>query len=214
MVGAAVVACGSQAGEGLNGGELAHDLGYVGSGGAGSHHDRDGGELDAGKPPGHLDGGSVDGSPHVEGGPGGSNDGGSNDGATGGVEDASVDAPGDGGSSVNVTFSIPPGLFASLDWVISGPSGYYSGTVYFGQAHSIEFVAGGIHAGSGYRLTLAGTDRYGDPCSGTSAPFDVIAGQVSGAGVVLTCDVPTDAEAADVATGSVGVEAGVVLSDM
>jgi hypothetical protein len=122
--------------------------------------------------------------------------------------------PGDSGSSVSVTFNIPPGLFASLDWVISGPNGYYSGTVYFGQAHSIEFVAGGVDAGSGYTITLAGMDRYGDPCSGTSAPFVVTAGQVSGAGVVLTCDVPVgDATPADVTTGAVGVEAGVVLHD-
>lgn len=215
FVGAAV-ACGSESGESLTPGELAHDLGFVGSGRGGSGYPGDSGSErpDAGKPPGGVDGGSPDasgGGHRSEGGPTG------NDGSPGEVEDAGTDATStsDGGSSVNVTFNIPPGLFASLDWVISGPSGYYSGTVYFGQAHSIEFVAGGIDAGSGYTITLAGTDRYGDPCSGTSAPFVVTAGQVSGAGVVLTCDVAVgDAAPADVTTGAVGVEAGLVLNDL
>jgi hypothetical protein len=201
FVGAAV-ACGSQDFAGPYGGELGGDFGIVGSGGRGSGYGgSDGGRGDSG-----LDGGSASGSP--DGSPG--VDGGSGNGGNGGHHDAGADAGLlDGGSAVAVTFDWPPGIFASLDWVISGPSGYYSGTIYFSDAHSLEFVAGGIQAGSGYTITLAGNDRYGGPCSGTSAPFEVFAGEVSGVGVVLTCNPPPK-----VTTGSVGVEAGVVFHDM
>jgi hypothetical protein len=210
FVGAAV-ACGSQDFAGPYGGELGGDFGIVGSGGRGSGYGGDGGS-DGGRRDSGLDGGRADGSSN--GGPG--VDGGSGNGGNGGQHDAGADAGLlDGGSAVAVTFDWPPGIFASLDWVISGPSGYYSGTVYFGDAHSLEFVAGGIQAGSGYTITLAGNDRYGGPCSGTSAPFEVFAGEVSGVGVVLTCNSPPGAsEPANVTTGSVGVEAGVVFHDM
>jgi hypothetical protein len=204
FVGAAV-ACGSQDFAGPYGGELGGDFGIVGSGGRGSGYGgSDGGRRDSG-----LDGGSAsgspDGSPGVDGGTGNGGNGGN-----GGHHDAGADAGLlDGGSAVAVTFDWPSGIFASLDWVISGPSGYYSGTIYFSDAHSLEFVAGGIQAGSGYTITLAGNDRYGGPCSGTSAPFEVFAGEVSGVGVVLTCKPPPN-----VTTGSVGVEAGVVFRDL
>ena len=102
-------------------------------------------------------------------------------------QDAGEGTTGDGGSQVGVTFNLPPGFFPSLSWQISGPGGVYSGVVYFGDAQSLEFVVGGIVAGNDYTIALEGTDRDGMPCSGTSAPFDVVAGQVSGAGVLLTC---------------------------
>jgi hypothetical protein len=213
LLGAA--ACGSQGGAGPYGGGVlgSDDFGFVGSGGGGSGYYRDSGTAaDGGRRNGGLDGGL--GSPVADGGNAGSSPG--PDGGTSHGDDAGEEASPDGGSMVAVTFNLPPGLFASLDWVISGPSGYYSGTVYFGSAQSIEFVAGGIKAGSGYTITLAGDDRYGDPCSGTSAPFDVLAGQVSGSSVVLTCDVPLGdaSQPADVTTGAVGVEAGVILHDL
>jgi hypothetical protein len=201
---AAAVACGSEGFNGPYGGDLGGDFGSVGSGGRGPGYGHDGGS-DGGK----LDGGSADASPGVDGGGSGP------DGGNGGHHEAGADAGLDGGSEVAVSFDWPPGIFPSLDWVISGPSGYYSGTIYFSDAHSLEFVTGGIQAGSGYTITLAGTDRFGDPCSGTSAPFDVFAGEVSGADVLITCNASGgDAAApANVTTGSVGVEAGVVLQD-
>jgi hypothetical protein len=213
----AAAACGSDGGLGLYGGELGPDFGVVGSGGGGLGYRRDSGtdgsagqihdggttSSDAGHPDGGNVGGNGNGSDASSGGGGGGDGGGSGNNVV------------DAGSGVGVTFSLPPGFFASLDWVISGPSGYYSGTVYFGEAHSIEFVAGGIQAGSGYTMTIAGTDRYGDPCSGTSAPFQVLPGQVAGAAVVLTCQEPLG-DASDpgfVTTGSVGVDAGLAFSD-
>ncbi len=208
----AAAACGSAGIGSPYGGELGDDFGFVGSGPGGFGYGRDGGTdggaserqdagVEGGAPRGDaggFEGGALPDSGHTSG-----DDGGNSHGVV------------DGGSSVGVTFTVPPGFFTSLDWVISGPSGYYSGTVYFGDAQSIEFVAGGIQAGSGYTMTMAGTDRDGDPCSGTSAPFAVLAGQVAGASLVLTCDAPgPDAsETADVTTGSVGVEAGLVFGD-
>src|SRR5450432_4131224 len=196
FVGAAV-ACGSQGLGGPYEGDLGCDFGFVGSGGRGSGHGHDGGS-DGGGRDGSLDGGSADGSPGVDAGGGNGHDGGNG---------GSGDSGGDGGSTVAVTFDWPPGIFLFLDWVISGPSGYYSGTIYFSDAHSLEFVTGGIQAGSGYTITLAGNDRYGSPCSGTSTLFEVFPGQVSGVGVVLTCTQAAGgaSEPANVTTGSVGV---------
>jgi hypothetical protein len=114
-----------------------------------------------------------------------------------------------------VTFSIPPGLFPTLDWTISGPAGTYSGVLYMGDAHSIEFVVGGIQQGEGYTLTVKGTDKYGGMCSGTSAPFNVQATMVSNISVAIDCPDPDagSAGAADVTSGSVGVTVGVVTND-
>ncbi len=212
VLGAAVAGCGSEGIGGPYGGQVGDDFGFVGSGPGGFGHGRDGG-TDGGTSERH-DAGVESGAPRGDaGGFDGSAlpDSGHSNGGDGGNGHGDVD----GGSSVGVTFNVPPGFFTSLDWVISGPSGYYSGTVYFGDAHSIEFVAGGIQAGTGYTMTMAGTDRYGNPCSGTSAPFAVLAGQVAGTSLVLTCDAPgPDASAAaDVTTGSVGVDAGIVIND-
>lgn len=100
----------------------------------------------------------------------------------------------------------------ALNYTCTGPSVIPPGTVNFNDAQSIEYVLGGIAAGSGYQCTLTGTDSNGDPCSGTTTMFSVSAGQVSGAGVNITCTVPSDASiAADVNTGSVGFDAAVTV---
>lgn len=115
------------------------------------------------------------------------------------------DGAGDG-ASVTIGLGVH---FKSLDWSIAGPHNY-SGSVEFGDARSIEFVAGGIEAGSGYTLTLSGIDTDNDSCKGTSNLFSVQAGTTSDVTIVLTCTRVTDgAMAADVTTGSVRVEAGV-----
>ncbi|HTB77094.1 MAG TPA: hypothetical protein VK762_27805 [Polyangiaceae bacterium] len=218
LVGAAA-GCGSQGAAGPFEGELGTgDFGFVGSGGGGHGYGRDDGGShvgDGGPRDGGLDGASPDGSRQVED-SGGSSSGGSSGGPGDDGSPSDGSSPSDGGSNVSVTFDVPANLFDSLDWVISGPGGYYSGTVQFGPQHSLEFVAGGIQAGSGYTLTLAGDDRYGDSCSGTSAPFEVFPGEVSGATVVITCSIPIDGAAtpAAVMTGAVGVDAGVVFHDM
>jgi hypothetical protein len=117
----------------------------------------------------------------------------------------------DGGSTVGVMLNLPPGFFVFLDWTITGPGGTYSGSTQFGAAQSIEFVVGGILAGSGYTITLTGTDPSGDPCTGTSAPFAVAPGGTAVAGVTIEClDGDGGARPANVTTGNVAVEAGVL----
>ncbi len=211
---ASVAACSSPVGLGPYGvGDLGGGYGFVGSGGGGRRSDGglaggDGGtRADDGGVLG-SDGGSVadaEGIP-AEGGAGNMNNGGGGDAES--LQDG--ESAFDGGSGVGVTVSAPAAFFTSLDWAISGPGGLYSGTVFFGDAQSLEFVVGGIQVGSDYTLTLNGTDRYGDECSGTSAPFEVSPGVLTGAGVVIVCPHAGDAaETATVTTGSVGVDAAI-----
>src|SRR5580698_3682645 len=177
---AALVACGSEGEAGPYGEGGFPGLGFVGSGGRGSGYGSDAG--------GNGDGSAEGGSGGRDGGDAGSE---GEEGGAGGldasVRDAGEGATGDGGSQVGVTFNLPPGFFPSLSWEISGPSGVYTGVVTFGAAQSLEFVVGGILAGNDYTIAIAGTDVDGMPCSGTSAPFDVVPGQVAGAGVLLIC---------------------------
>jgi hypothetical protein len=123
-----------------------------------------------------------------------------------------------GTGTVRMHLNLAPGVtLTAVHWTISGgPSGQsgYSGDVTIGDAGSLEFVAGGILAGSGYTLSITGTDSQGDPCSGsTTSPFTVVAGAVTQAVVQFTCTAP-GAEggvvAATVNTGSVEIDAGVV----
>jgi hypothetical protein len=181
--------------------------------------------VDSGNPPSDGAGVSDMGSDGFEqneaghgGGPDGSQDSSTDAESTDAISDseagAAHDAGGDGSSSVGVTFNIPPGLFPTLTWTISGPA-TYSGVVHMGDAHSIEFVAGGIEQGDGYTLTIAGTDKYGAMCSGTSAPFNVQAGLVVNVGVVIDCPDPDGGGSgtAEVTTGSVGATVGVTMGD-
>lgn len=99
----------------------------------------------------------------------------------------------------------------SLSWTINGPH-TYTGTIPIGDAQSVEVVAGGILAGSGYTITLSGSDSAGDVCLGTSNAFTVAPGVVSSVTLLVICTEPTDSSlAADVTTGSVEVDASVTV---
>src|SRR5260370_5885785 len=117
----------------------------------------------------------------------------------------------EGTGSVGMHLTIGPGInLYALNWTVTNGTNSYSGTVQIGDAQSIEFVAGGILAGSGYTVTLTGTDSAGDFCQGVSAAFSVAASATSFTGVLITCTQDTDATtAANVNTGSVHVDAGV-----
>jgi hypothetical protein len=119
----------------------------------------------------------------------------------------------EGTGSVGMHLTIGPGLnLYALNWTITNGTNSYSGTVQIGDAQSIEFVAGGILAGGGYTVTLTGNDSAGDFCQGSSATFSVAASATSFTTLVITCTQATDATAAaTVDTGSVAVDAGVVL---
>ncbi|MGA3121061.1 MAG: hypothetical protein ABSF69_09865 [Polyangiaceae bacterium] len=125
--------------------------------------------------------------------------------------------------SIGATLTIGNGVHVnSLNWTISNSTNDaaapYTGTVQITddaghEAQSVEFVAGGINAGT-YSLSIYGSDSNGDPCAGTSSGIAVTAGAVSSATIVVTCTVPTDASVATILdTGSLYIDAGVVLVD-
>jgi hypothetical protein len=99
---------------------------------------------------------------------------------------------------------------ASLSWTIQGPN-TYSGTVDIGDAQSIEWVIGGVQAADGYTITVMAVDTSGEPCQGTSDPFNVQAGLVSTTTLSIVCSPPAN-QAADVTTGSLIVEASIVVA--
>ncbi len=117
--------------------------------------------------------------------------------------------------TVGATLTIGPGVnVTALNWSIGNGGIPFVGTVNIGDAQSAEFVAGGITKGSGYTVTISGTDSNGGTCSGTSGSFTVNAGALVQVGLAVTCaDVTINdaAVAADVTTGSVGVTATVTL---
>jgi hypothetical protein len=124
---------------------------------------------------------------------------------------------GDSGS-VGMHLTIGNGVHInSLIWTLSNGTNTYTGTIDItddagNEAQSVEFVAGGVLAGSGYTVTLSGNDTSGDPCTGSSAPIAVMAGATSAATVLVTCTVPTDAALSSaVDSGFIAVDAGVVL---
>lgn len=114
-----------------------------------------------------------------------------------------------GAGGIDLTVGGPIHL-SSLHWSIAGPS-TYQGSVEFGDAQSTEWVIGGIVEGAGYTLSVVATDTSGDPCQGTSAPFSVEPGVVIYTMITIVCDTGA-ADLADVMTGSVAVEAGVIAA--
>ena len=133
----------------------------------------------------------------------------------GGVETVGVSTPSTTGS-VGAALTLAPGVnLYSLSWTISNGTNTYVGTVNIGDAQTISWVAGGIAAGTGYRVTVSGTDTNGGTVSGTSSTFTVTAGGLITVSLsVSVVDIfPNDATvAADVQTGSVEVN-GTVTYD-
>ena len=117
-----------------------------------------------------------------------------------------------GTGTVSANLLLAPNTnLTSLNWTINGPNSY-SGIIRIGDAQSVEVVAGGIAAASGYTITLSGADGAGDPCSGTSNQFSVTAGQTTLVTLAVTCIAAPDGSlAADVNTGSVEVDASITL---
>ncbi len=118
-----------------------------------------------------------------------------------------------GTGSVGMHLDIGPGTtLTSINWTISNGTNTYTGTDPIGDAQSLEFVAGGIVAGSGYTVKLTGSDSAGDSCTGTSSTFTIVAGAVTQTVLAVVCTGASDgAVAADVNTGSVEVDASVTL---
>jgi hypothetical protein len=111
---------------------------------------------------------------------------------------------------VGMQLTLPSGVtITSVNYSVMGPTPQ-TGTVPIGSAQDVQFVVGGLLAGS-YTIQLTATDSSGDPCSGSGA-FSVTPGAVTSVSVAMTCIADSDAVVpAPVNTGSVVVEAGVSL---
>ncbi len=123
-------------------------------------------------------------------------------------------APGtDAVGQVSMELNIGPGVsLTSFTYLITGPN-TYTQLITIGNAQSLEFVVGGIAAGSGYTLSITGQDSAGDPCSGaTATPFAVMSGAVTQTTLAVTCVAPADSSVvADVNTGTFELDASVYL---
>jgi hypothetical protein len=99
----------------------------------------------------------------------------------------------------------------SVNYRCDGPSTIPPGTVNLDDAKAVEIELGALAPGTGNACTFWGTDHAGDSCTGTTTPdFSVIAGQVTSAWVLVTCN-PTDASiVADASDGSAGSDGPVV----
>lgn len=77
-----------------------------------------------------------------------------------------VGNPGNGYGSVHMNLDIgtPPGASVfGLNWTITNgmTADTYTGTTDVGDAQSFEFAQGGIATGTGYTVTLTGSDNHG-----------------------------------------------------
>jgi hypothetical protein len=118
-----------------------------------------------------------------------------------------------GAGSVSMRLDIGPGTsLTSIQWKIANATNSYTGTTLIGDAQSVEFVAGGIQAGSGYVVTITGSDSQGDPCQGSSGQIVVNPGAVTQTVLAVVCSAgPDGSTAANVTTGTVEVDASVGL---
>jgi hypothetical protein len=126
----------------------------------------------------------------------------------------------DQSGSIGLRLTIGNGVHVdSLAWVVSNGVNTYTGTVQITddaghEAQSVEFVRGGIPAGSGYVLTLSGADSNSDPCTGSSMPFGVAVGSTTPVDLLVTCTVPTDASLPSIVdSGNIAIDAGVTLGN-
>jgi hypothetical protein len=142
------------------------------------------------------------------------------DGATGagsgndpGDPTGSNGASADGTGTVGVHLDLAPGTsLVAVKWTISNATNTYFGVVEIGDAQSLEFVRGGIAAGSGYMVQLTAVDSHGDPCMGNSPTFTIAAGALTQTVLVLTCKAAPDGSSpGNVTTGTVEIDASILF---
>jgi Calcineurin-like phosphoesterase len=97
----------------------------------------------------------------------------------------------DDAGAVQVALTAAPGVtLNSFAYSITGPNAY-SGSINAANSSSVSATIGGIVAGPGYSITLTGTALDGQTtCTGTSAPFTVVAGFTSSTAVAIACHQP------------------------
>jgi hypothetical protein len=92
--------------------------------------------------------------------------------------------------TVGLSLQVAPGVsIGQVAWVIHNPTLLPSdrtGTVDVSQTPVIQFVVGGLRAGSGYLITLTAPTSNGLNCLG-SAPFSIASGATTSAMVNMIC---------------------------
>jgi phospholipase C len=115
-------------------------------------------------------------------------------------------APAESTGSVGLRLTIPGGAqINSISWTITGPGGastvVQSGTVNVQSSAAINFVVGGVPAGTGFSIALTGVSTNGSVTCVGSATFSVTARTTTNVSVPLQCNTaPTQ-------TGTVSVNA-------
>jgi hypothetical protein len=113
---------------------------------------------------------------------------------------------------VGLAFSVPDGItLNAIDYAITGPTSK-SGDVDLSKSlRSVEFAVGGLVAGSGYTITITGTDTNGDSCVSAATPFSINTLQTTQLDVTIVCTIGDGGYVlADAGTGSVQVDAAIV----
>jgi hypothetical protein len=102
-------------------------------------------------------------------------------------------------------------IINAVDWrVLSATSAVLAqGTINTANMSSSPSVSVGVPSSSGDRVTMNATTSVGTMCTGTSAPFDVVAGQATAVSVTVNCGTVTP----DGGLGSVVVNGMVVAGD-
>jgi hypothetical protein len=113
---------------------------------------------------------------------------------------------------VVLALNIPDGAtISSVAWTVKSSSNQVlaSGTTNTSRSGATASFAVGLAAGTGDVVTMTATTSAGDTCSGSSAPFNVVANQSSPVSVNLNCG----SVATDGGLGSVVVTGTVVPGD-
>jgi hypothetical protein len=113
---------------------------------------------------------------------------------------------------VILALTIPGGAtISSVAWTVKSSSNQLlaSGTTNTSRSGATGSFAVGLAAGTGDVVTMTATTSNGDTCSGSSAPFNVVANQTSPVSVSLNCGAVT----ADGGLGSVVVTGTVIPGD-
>ena len=100
---------------------------------------------------------------------------------------------------------------SNVSWTVKSPSNQVvaSGSIDTSRSGASASFALGLANSKGYVVTMAAKTSGGDTCSGSSAPFDVVAGQTTPVSISLICPFVTP----DAGLGSILVTGTVVPGD-
>ena len=119
-----------------------------------------------------------------------------------GSDASSPPVPGaaDGTGSLSLALTLPGGAqLASVSYTLTASGGGLvtllggganPGTVSVANSQAVSFQLGGVPAASGDSIALSATLTGGGTCQGSTAGFNVVAGQTSNVQVQMLCSLP------------------------